>query len=88
MALWNGKLFVADTFNHLIREIDLESRAVTTWLGTGKPELGTDDKPGLFEPGGLSVAGDTLYIADTNHHRILAVEIPTKTARVVDVRLP
>ncbi len=87
VALWNGKLFVADTFNHTIRLIDLDTREVTTWLGTGKPGLGMDDKPGLFEPGGLSIAGDTLYITDTNHHRILAVGIPTKAARVVDVRL-
>ena len=88
VALSGDRLFVADTFNHLVREIDVRSGAVRTLLGTGKAELGTEEHIGLFEPGGLDVAGDTLYIADTNHHRILAVDLATKHAKVVDVRLP
>lgn len=87
VALWHDKLFVADTFNHRIRQIDVKSRVVSTWLGTGKPERGTDERIGFYEPGGLAVAGDTLYIADTIHHRIVAVDIQTKAARVVDVRM-
>lgn len=78
-------LFVADTFNHLIRRIDLESREVTTWLGTGKAEKGSAEKIGFFEPGGISISGDTMFVADTNHHRIVAVDIPTKKVRVVEV---
>jgi sugar lactone lactonase YvrE len=84
-----GTLFVADTFNHLIRSIDLKTRQVDTWLGTGSSEVGepAPGKIGFYEPGGLSVSGDTLYVADTNHHRIVAVDITTKKARVLDVRL-
>lgn len=83
VALHGPTLFVADTFNHRIRRIDRATGEVTTWLGTGRPELGTEAEIGLFEPGGLDVAGDTLFIADTNHHRILRVEISTRSVRVV-----
>jgi len=88
VALSGDTLYVADTFNHLIREVNLKDGKVTTWLGTGKPEVGTPEKIGLYEPGGLSVAGDTLYVADTNHHRILAVDLKTKQARELKLHAP
>jgi DNA-binding beta-propeller fold protein YncE len=88
VALHGNDLFVADTFNQLIRRIDLMTKEVTTWLGTGKTDPGTPEKIGFFEPGGLSLAGNILYIADTNHHRIVAVEIPSRHVRVLNVTLP
>ena len=83
-------LFVADSFNNVIRKIDLKTQKVETWLGTGKADPGeaTAEKIGFYEPGGLSIAGDTLYVADTNHHRIVAVDIKTKQPRVLNVELP
>ena len=83
-------LYVADSFNNVIRKIDLKTKAVTTWLGTGKSDEGepTPEKIGFYEPGGLSIAGDTLYIADTNHHRIVAVDLKTKQPKVLTVTLP
>lgn len=88
VALHGNKLFVADTFNHVVRTIDLSTSEVSTWLGTGKPEKGTPDAIGMFEPGGISVGGDRLYVADTNNHRILTVDIPSENARVLEIRLP
>lgn len=85
VALHSDRLFVADTFNQLIRLVDLKTAEVTTWIGTGKPEKGTPESVGLFEPGGISVGGDTLYIADTNNHRIVSVDIATKKARVIEI---
>jgi sugar lactone lactonase YvrE len=77
---------MADTFNGLIRRIDLKTNTVATWLGSA-----TDDPRAVnsfYEPGGVCVAGDTLYVADTNHHRIVAIDIPSKKARVVIIELP
>ena len=68
--------------------ISSSSPSAKTWLGTGKSDLGTEEAIGLFEPGGLSITGDTLYIADTNHHRILVADIKTKKVNVVNVELP
>jgi DNA-binding beta-propeller fold protein YncE len=83
-------LFVADSFNNVIRRIDLKTTEVTTWLGTGKPAAGTEaaTEIGFYEPGGISIAGEMLYIADTNHHRIVAVDLKTKVPRVLQIELP
>jgi DNA-binding beta-propeller fold protein YncE len=88
VVLHGNSLFVADTFNGQIRQIDLKTSAVTTWLGSGASDTGTDAAPNFYEPGGLSATADTLYIADTNHHRVVAVDIATKKATVLGIELP
>jgi DNA-binding beta-propeller fold protein YncE len=87
VALSGDTLFVADSFNNVIRKIDVKTGDVTQWLGTGKSDPGTESPEaiGFYEPAGLSIAGDTLYVADTNHHRILAIDIKTKTPRVLKI---
>lgn len=82
IAVQGTTAFVADSYNHKLRQIDLATGAVTTWLGNGKPGNGTDQ---LSEPGGLSVVGDTLFVADTNNHRILTVAIGSKEVKVLEI---
>jgi DNA-binding beta-propeller fold protein YncE len=82
-----NRLFVADSFNNVIRTIDLKTNKVDTFLGTGKSDPGTQDAIGFYEPGGLSLSGGTLYIADTNHHRVVAVDVAVKKVRVVKVEI-
>ncbi|TWT59881.1 thioredoxin-like domain-containing protein [Rubinisphaera italica] len=71
----NNKLYVADSYNHKIRTIDLTTGEVSSLLGTGTAGNTLGETPQLSEPAGLSVANDTLYIADTNNHRILTVNL-------------
>jgi len=79
IAFHDGGLFVADSYNHKIRQVDLKTREVTTWAGNGKP--GTElNPPQLAEPAGLSVAGGKMYVADTNNHRVLVIDMASKQA--------
>ena len=74
VAWHDNAVYVADAYNHKIRKIDVASQAVTTYAGTG--EAGDGKEPfQLSEPSGLSVANDTLYIADTNNHRICTADL-------------
>jgi DNA-binding beta-propeller fold protein YncE/thiol-disulfide isomerase/thioredoxin len=59
LAYGKNALFVADSYNNKIKRID--------------PAKGTTKSlfAGLGEPGGLTVRGADLIVADTNHHRIV-----------------
>jgi thiol-disulfide isomerase/thioredoxin len=72
-------LFVADTYNHKIKHVEIDSREVTTWLGSGNRGLGLDPVE-LSEPSDVAIAGGRMLIADTNNHRILSVDLETKRA--------
>jgi hypothetical protein len=72
-----GNVYVVDTENHAVRCLDAKTKVVTTVAG-GRQGAGGDGgdatKAGLDRPHGCVVAADgTLYIADTNNHRVRRV---------------
>ena len=79
IALGNGVLYLADTYNHKIRALNLSTNTVTTLAGNGT--RGWSDgtgKQALFdEPSGLSYAAGKLYVADTNNNLIRVVDVAT-----------
>ncbi|HEX6985972.1 MAG TPA: thioredoxin-like domain-containing protein [Planctomycetaceae bacterium] len=80
-------LYVADSYNHKLKTIRLDEEdfgTVETFLGTG--EAGDSLDPVRFsEPAGLSVAGETLYVADTNNHRVLRVDLRSKRVAPLEI---
>jgi thiol-disulfide isomerase/thioredoxin len=78
VAWWDGKLYLADTYNNKLKVIDVDARTCRTIAGSG--EAGNRDAPAgaqaaFNEPGGLSAAAGKLYVADTNNHGIRVVEL-------------
>ncbi|MCU0565926.1 MAG: redoxin domain-containing protein [Oculatellaceae cyanobacterium Prado106] len=70
----NRLLWIADTYNHKIKRLDLTIQNCQTFYGS--EELAEAcDRPSLDEPAGVSLWEQTLYIADTNHHRICWVDL-------------
>jgi thiol-disulfide isomerase/thioredoxin len=86
LTRWGDKLLIADTYNHKIKLLDPSSRSVKSFAGTGKPGQTDDNKPSFYEPGGLSVAGDKLYVADTNNHAIRLVDLKTKETKTLEIK--
>jgi DNA-binding beta-propeller fold protein YncE/peroxiredoxin len=82
LTVWKGKLLVADTYNNKIKLLDPATNECTTLLGNGEEDMRPDVLT-MWEPGGIDADGDTLYIADTNHHRILKVDLNTKQWKVL-----
>jgi sugar lactone lactonase YvrE len=79
----DGTLYVADTFNSRICKVDLNGR-LTTIAGTddvGDGGLPEDATVSLV--GSLETDGDTLYVTDTGHHRIRAVDLRRRTVKTV-----
>ncbi len=79
------KILIADTYNHKIKELDPQSKAVKTLLGTGKPGQTDGTAPAFYEPGGLSVANGKLYVADTNNHAVRVVDLKTKATTTLNI---
>jgi RHS repeat-associated protein len=73
----DGSLYIADTFNSRIRRVSPEG-IISTVAGTATSGFGGDGGPAtqalLNDPSSVAVGPDgSLYIADTNNHRIRRV---------------
>src|SRR5581483_4619335 len=89
VAWRDGVLYVADTYNNKIKRLIPEHRRVETlglhWHAGAMDETGGPRS--LDEPGGLSAgAAGGLIVADTNHHRLVAIDLPSGTARPIALR--
>jgi thiol-disulfide isomerase/thioredoxin/sugar lactone lactonase YvrE len=86
ISFWQGRLLIADTYNHKIKLLEPKARRVNTFAGTGKPGQADGKLPTFYEPGGLTVAGDKLYVADTNNHAIRVVDLKTKETKTLPIK--
>jgi len=84
----SSTIYVADTYNNKIKRLNPYTNSVTAWLGDGSP--GYQDGVGvgaqLFEPSGLGISGNMLYIADTNNHAIRCANLATGEVTTIDIR--
>jgi thiol-disulfide isomerase/thioredoxin len=80
LALARGKLFVADTENHLIRAVDLATWEVSTWAGTGAMTYdfsggARGPEQGINSPWDLAVHGSRLLVAMAGTHQVWRFEL-------------
>jgi sugar lactone lactonase YvrE/thiol-disulfide isomerase/thioredoxin len=84
VALHEGTLYVADSYNHRIKALDPKTGRIASRWGTG--EAGFADDPARFdEPGGIAAHRGALYVADTNNHAIRRID--PATGRVTTLAL-
>ena len=78
-------VFVADTENHAIRQIDLKARQVKTLAGNGR-QARMMNRPGkdteLNSPWDLVRIGDLLYIAMAGPHQLWTLDLKTREPKV------
>ncbi len=85
VAIWDGKVLIADTYNHKIKILDTEKQTVKTFLGTGKSGQTDGKNPTFYEPAGISIADGKLYVADTNNHAIRVVDLQTREVSTLKI---
>lgn len=75
----DGNLYIADTFNNCIRKIDTSGNISAVVGVCGEPGMDGDGglaiEAHLLQPFGVEVAGDLLYVADTENHTIRVVKL-------------
>ena len=86
LAAWGGRVFIADTYNHKLKLLEPASGRVRSFLGTGQPGQADGEEASFYEPGGLSVAGDKLYVADTNNHAVRVVDLKTRRTATLMIK--
>ncbi len=77
----NGILYVADTYNSRIKAINPATNVITTIAGAGEGggfHDGRGSDAEVDEPGGVSAAGNRLFIADTNNGAIRVLDLATQ----------
>ena len=87
----NGDLYIADTYNSRIKRVPAGETG--TWTAFGLGGLGGyadgDATIAQFdEPGGLSYADGTLYVADTNNHVIRMIDLAAGTVDTLEFSNP
>ena len=86
----DGALYISDTYNHKIKVIMPVPRSSTTLVGTGSAGYrdGGPEEASFSEPGGLSIAGNRLFIADTNNHLIRVADMDTWEVSTLNLLWP
>ncbi len=85
VAIYGGNVLIADTYNHKIKILNPKNQTVKTFLGTGKSGQIDGAMPTFYEPAGISLANEKLYIADTNNHAIRVVDLKTKIVSTLKI---
>ena len=87
IAVLEGALYVADTYNNKIKRVVPEDRSAEAVAGKG--EVGFRDgwagDACFDEPGGIHAAGNKLYIADTNNHAIRVLDLETEQVSTLEL---
>jgi DNA-binding beta-propeller fold protein YncE len=88
IAAGGDRVYLADTYNHRIKVLDPLAKTVRALAGTGKAGSadGRLDRAQFDEPGGLALAGRTLYVADTNNHAIRAIDLDAGVVTTLRLR--
>lgn len=78
VAFHEGKIHLADTYNHKIKTLDPNLRLCKTLCGENTPGHRDGNNARFFEPSGLTFLNGKMYIADTNNHAIRVYDPHTK----------
>lgn len=84
-----GNIYVSDTWNHVVRQLDPRTGLISTVAGTGDKGFAGDGAAAVKAKFGgiycvtISPRGDQLYLADLDNHRIRVVDLQTGIVETV-----
>ncbi len=80
----SDRLFIADSNHNRIVVTDLRGKAIAT-IGDGERGLrdGGFDEAQFYDPQGMALSGDTLYVADTKNHALRSVDLANQSVKTI-----
>jgi len=84
VAMWQGNVLIADTYNNKIKLLEPKTRQVLTYVGDGTPGS-TDQPPRFNEPAGIHVVGDKAYVADTNNSLVRVIDLKKRSVQTLKI---
>ena len=87
VAVAPDAIYIADTYNHKIKRMELSTLRVTTVAGNGT-QGSTDGEAmqaSFDEPAGIVYRDGIVYVADTNNHRIRKFDVELGTVTTVEL---
>lgn len=89
------KLYIADTYNHKIKVIDLSAHTITSLIGTGKrgradgtiiQGITSTGLAQLNEPNDMVVVDNMMFITDTNNDAIRVADLRTGIVSTLELK--
>ena len=87
VAVAPDAIYIADTYNHKIKRMELSTLRVTTVAGNGT-QGSTDGEAmqaSFDEPAGIVYRDGIVFVADTNNHRIRKFDVELGTVTTVEL---
>ena len=80
----SDRLFIADSNHNRIVVTDLRGKALSV-IGSGERGLrdGSFDEAQFYDPQGMALGGDTLYIADTKNHALRSIDLANQSVKTI-----
>lgn len=80
-------VYIADTYNHKIKRMDLSTLRITTVAGNGEQGLVDGDalEASFDEPAGISYRDGIVYVADTNNHQIRKFDVERGAVETIEL---
>ena len=88
LACSGDMIYIADTYNHVVRRIDKKQEDITTVVGKAEATTMCNfddpacDSLGLYEPSDVKLRGNMLFISDTNNHLIRSFRISKVSSKI------
>ncbi len=82
-----GAVYIADTYNHKIKRMELSTLRIVTVAGNGSQGCTDGDalSASFDEPAGISYRDGIVYVADTNNHSIRRLDIEDETVDTIEL---
>jgi thiol-disulfide isomerase/thioredoxin len=77
-----GKIYIADSYNNKIKMLDLKTQEVTVVQASANIVCDDINCSKLWEPAGVIEVGNSLFVSDTNNHRILKIDLITEKTEI------